>query len=308
MEYRKIPVILDTDIGIDIDDTWALALLLKSPELDIRLIVSATGDTVYRTKIIAKMLEIAERTDIPIGIGTPLENQPKPQAPWMKGYDLSRYPGTVHQDGVGAIIETIMASPEPVTLISIGPLPNIAAALARQPSISQHARFVGMLGSIRRGENGSPEPCAEYNVVKYAHACQAVFNAPWEMTITPLDTSGIVRLQGKKYRAVHDCDNPLIRAIIENYRIWIKNFEDAIKSGFNIEKESSILYDTVAIYLAFSKELLMMEKLPIHVTDDGHTIIQEGAKMINCATDWKDLSAFEDFLVQRLTGGIEWEN
>jgi inosine-uridine nucleoside N-ribohydrolase len=164
-----------------------------------------------------------------------------------------------------------------------------------------------MLGSIRRGENGSPEPCVEYNVVKYAHACQSVFNAPWEMTITPLDTSGIVRLQGKKYRAVYDCDNPLIRAIIENYRIWANNYEDAIRSGFNTENESSILYDTVAIYLAFSKELLMMEKLPIHVTDDGHTIIQEGAKMINCATDWKDLSAFEDFLVQRLTGGIEWE-
>ena len=49
----KIPIILDTDIGGDIDDTWALALLLKSPEFDVKLIVSDTGDTVYRARIIA---------------------------------------------------------------------------------------------------------------------------------------------------------------------------------------------------------------------------------------------------------------
>ncbi|MHC4539458.1 MAG: hypothetical protein ACYS74_06720 [Planctomycetota bacterium] len=44
-----------------------------------------------------------------------------------------------------------------------------------------------------------------------------------------------------------------------------------------------------------------MEKLPIRVTDDGYTRIDEGAKVIDCATEWKDLDAFEDFLVDRLT-------
>ena len=52
---KRIPVILDTDIGGDIDDTWALAMLLKSPELDVRLVVSDTGDTTYRSRIIARI-------------------------------------------------------------------------------------------------------------------------------------------------------------------------------------------------------------------------------------------------------------
>ncbi|HGJ64936.1 TPA: nucleoside hydrolase, partial [bacterium] len=89
---EKIPVILDTDIGGDIDDTWALAMMLKSPELDIKLIVTDTGNTTYRAKVVAKMLEIAKRTDIPIGIGLHLSDDEGGQADWVKDYDLDSYP------------------------------------------------------------------------------------------------------------------------------------------------------------------------------------------------------------------------
>jgi hypothetical protein len=58
----------------------------------------------------------------------------------------------------------------------------------------------------------------------------------------------------------------------------------------------------VAIYLAFSEEWLAMERLGIRVTDDGYTVIDDSARTINCAMEWKDLPAFEDLLVQRLTG------
>ena len=297
---EKIPIILDTDIGTDIDDTWALAMLLKSPELDVKLIVTDTGDTTYRAQIVAKMLEIAGRTDVPVGIGTPFENTANLQEAWVEGYDLSSYPGPIHKDGIDAIVDTMMSSPEPITLVCIGPLPNISAALEREPRIAERARFVGMHGSVRRGYGGSEEISAEYNVVRYPQACQKVFAAPWDITITPLDTCGLVRLAGEKYRAVHDCEDPLIQAVIENYRIWAKNAVWA--QEIDAATESSILFDTVAIYLTFSEELLVMEKLGIRVTGDGYTMIDNDAKPINCATDWKNLPAFEDLLVQRLTG------
>ena len=51
----KIPVVLDTDIGFDVDDVWALAYLLRCPELDVKLVVTSTGDTDYSAKIVAKM-------------------------------------------------------------------------------------------------------------------------------------------------------------------------------------------------------------------------------------------------------------
>ena len=291
---KKIPVILDTDIGGDIDDTWALAMMLKSPELDLKLVVTDTGNTTYRGKVAAKLLEAGDRADVPVGIGIQFGEGTGPQEPWVEKYDLASYPGTIYQDGVDALVRTIMDSPEPVTLVCIGPVPNIGAALEREPRIAEKARFVGMHGSIRVGYGGSPKISAECNVVNHVKDCQKAFTAPWDMTITPLDTCGFVYLKGDKYRTVFDCNDPLIRAVIENYRVWDKYSPRSLQ-------QSSTLFDTVAVYLAFSDELLEMEEIGIRVTDDGFTVIDENAKVINCAMKWKDLSAFEDFLVKRLT-------
>ena len=291
---RPVPVILDTDIGDDIDDTWALAMLLKSPELDLRLVVGDNGNAVYRARLLAKMLQAAGRTDVAVGVGLRPEDKGGRQAAWIEGYDLKSYPGKVHQDGVQAIIDTIMNSPEPVTLIAIGPVQNIAAALQREPRIAQKARFVGMHGSVRKGYGGKPTIEAEYNVKVDAKACRACLEAAWDMTITPLDTCGLVQLKGDKYAAVRDSKDPLAAALVENYRIWAK--------GDKPPTASSILFDTVAVYLAFSENLVKMEKLGVHVDDKGMTLIDPAAKVMNVATEWKDLSAYEDFLVKRLTG------
>jgi inosine-uridine nucleoside N-ribohydrolase len=263
--------------------------------LDVKLVVSDTGNTVYRARIIAKLLEVAGRTDIPVGVGLPQKEETGPQEPWVKGYELSEYPGQVRRDGIDALIETIMSSSEPVTLVCIGPLPNIGEALLRAPEIAARARFVGMHGSIRRSLMGEPRAIAEYNVVSDVRACQKVFQAPWQITITPLDTCGVVVLEGQEYRTVRDSHSPLAQAVIENYRIWTKTH------GGDPESRSSILFDTVAVYLAFAEEFLVMESLGIRVTNEGFTVIDPCAKNVRCATEWKDLPAFRRLLVDRLT-------
>ena len=73
--------------------------------------------------------------------------------------------------GVGAMIDAIMKSPEPITVICICPMPNMMEALKREPRIAQKARFVGMHGSIRKGY-GKPQPDAEWNVKANPKACQ----------------------------------------------------------------------------------------------------------------------------------------
>ena len=300
---KKVPVILDTDIGGDIDDTWALTFLLKSPELDDRLVVSDTGNTTYRAKIIAKMLTVAGRTEIPVGIGIHKSDETGPQQEWVETYQLSSYKGTVHHDGVKAIIDTIMNSSEPVTLICIGPVPNIAAALEQEPRIAEHARFVGMHGCLHKspwGYDGKEGGfVAEYNVYADPKALRKVFEAPWQVTITPLDTCGFVTLKGEKYRTVKECKDPLVQALMENYRVWLMKHEGRQRQ---FETQSTILFDTVAVYLAFSEELLKMRKLGVRITDDGYTLIDDKAKLVYCAVEWKNLSAFEDLLVERLTG------
>lgn len=295
---EKIPVILDTDIGGDIDDTWALAMMLNSPELDVRLAVSDVGNTTYRSKLIARMLEVAGRSDIPVAVGIETENRHSSnQLAWVKDYDLDSYPGTVHADGVQAIIDTVLASDQKTTLCCIGPVPNIGRALDLAPEIVEKVRFVGMHGSLRRGHNPEDAPIAECNVVHNTLDCRKAFTQDWDITITPLDTCADVILDGELYQQVHTCRTPMMKALMENYRIWA----GAHKRDADVPVRSSTLFDTVAVHLCYSEEYLEMEDLGVRVTDDGFTVIDETAKTIRCATAWKDLDGFKEDLVARLT-------
>jgi len=295
----KIPVILDTDIGTDIDDTWAIAMMLGCPELDIRMILTSTGNTIYKAKIVAKLMETSGRTYIPIGIGLYTSDAIDGQGEWVKDYNLSQYPGVICDDGISSMNDIIMSSENEITIISIGPATNIALAIEREPEIIKKCRYIGMQGSIRKGYFNSDSISDEYNVRADAASCRKVFEAPWNVTITPVDTCGLIKLEGEKYQKVLNCQKPIIKALMENYRVWENQcFPENKLSRY--AKESTVLYDTVAIYLAFSEEMLDIEELVIKVTDDGYTIITKNAPIIRCATGWKDLNGFEKFLVDRL--------
>jgi len=300
---RPIPVILDTDIGDDIDDTWALAMLLRSPGLDIRLITTDYGNTVYRAKIVAKLLEVAGRTDIPIGIGVKENDNEGAQAEWVKDYDLSAYPGTVHEDGVSALVETVMSSPDDITLIAIGPPPSLARAIEREPRFAPRLRLAGMYGSLRLGYGGKPEPDAEWNVRASVDAARTLLSAPWkEAILTPLDTCGLVQLDGDLYARVRDSKDPLVAALVENFRLWCPHLEWCAKDPEQVTQKSSTLFDTVAVYLASSRGLVRTERLGVRVTDDGMTIPDPDGVPYLWATEWTSLDDFEAHLVDRLTG------
>ena len=292
----KIPVVLETDIGGDIDDTWALTMLLRSPDLDIKLVNTTDGQAEYRAKVIAKLLTVAGRTDIPVGLGEGGRTGAGGQQAWVKDYKLTDYPGKVHQDGAGALIDLIEKSPEPITVIAIGPLTTSAAALKRRPEIAPKAFFVGMDGSIHVGYNGG-KPVAEWNVKANAPAARTVLSAPWRhITITPLDTCDLVKVSGERFRKLKESKDPLVQAMLENYRIWAK------KKTIDQLQVSSTLFDTAAVYLAYpgSHSLMKMETLSIKVTDDGFTRIDAAGQPMSVAIAWNDLGGFHDLLIKTL--------
>ncbi len=289
------PVILDTDIGDDIDDTWALVMLLKSPQLETKLVTTTCGKAEYRAKLIAKILEIARRTDIPVGLGAGGRGGTGRQQAWVQDYDLQKYPGKIHEDGVQAMINMVMKSPQPVTIIGIGPNHTVAAALEREPAIASKAVFVGMQGAVRKGYDGG-KVCPEYNVKAAVGPSKKVLGAPWkECVITPLDTCGLVRLKGARFRTLAESPDHLVKALMENYRIWAKKE--------NVT-ESSVLFDTVAIYLAYPgpKPEVEMEDLKISVTDQGVTAIDPQGARMSVATNWKSIDAYYDLLVRVISG------
>jgi len=293
---QKVPVILDTDIGDDIDDSWALVMLLKSPQFDVKLVTTTFGKSEYRAKIIAKILTLAKRSDVAIGLGARGRTGTGGQESWVRDYNLGSYAGTIHEDGVQALIDTLNASPHTVTLISIGPSNTVAAALERQPAIASKAIFVGMQGAVLKGYDGGPVS-AEWNVKTNIPASKKVLLAPWKQTfITPLDTCGLVKLSGQRFQTLCESHDELVKALLENYRIW------AGKARLSDLKSSSVLFDTVAVYLANpeAKPLLGIEELSITVNDAGTTAIDPAGVKMNVATTWKSLDDYCDLLVKTL--------
>ncbi|HLU99700.1 MAG TPA: nucleoside hydrolase [Acidobacteriota bacterium] len=294
---EPIPIILDTDIGSDIDDTWALALLLARPEFELKLVVTDYGDTRERARLAARFLEASGYAHVPIGIGMPTEGTPVFQKEWVGDYRLEDYPGDVFEDGVQAMIDTILGNPEPVRLLVIGPAPNIHEALRREPAIARKAFVYSMGGSIKRGYDSSSEPSAEYNVQRAPEAASAMYSAGWPVWLAPLDTAGTIQLQGERYQRLLAATSPGLQALIANYGAWS---DSADWVDFDSETESSILFDTLAVALILHPEFCAVEELKLVVSHDGFTRVAPHGSPVRVATEWQNYDQFLDWLVDSL--------
>lgn len=298
---KKIPLYLQTDIGGDIDDFWALVMLLKQPWIDLKMILTDTGDTVYRAAICAKLLQLAGRDDVEIGAGLadwPIGRHARTHIEWVKDYALKSYKNYT-QCGVERFIERLRAEEGPVTLMAIGPVTSLGEALRRAPDIAQKCNFVGMFGSVYKGYNGGEKPEPEYNVYIDVEASKRVFSADWlSASITPLDTCGIVRLTGDLYQRIEASQDKFVKEIVDVYTSWSKFYSS---ENWTKPVASSTLFDTVAAHMVSSREFLKMKEVKLVVDDRGMTIPDPAGKPFQVAYEWTDLAAYEAFLVDTLT-------
>ncbi|MDX9755185.1 MAG: nucleoside hydrolase [bacterium] len=309
---QPTPVIWVTDIGAGMDDCWALALLLCSPELDLKLIVTDSQDTVGKAKIVAKFLQTYRRQDIPIGVGIHRESKPGALSAWATDFSLATYTGTIRDDGVQAIVDTISNASQPVTLLITSPCPTVAEALRRAPQITKAARVIAMGGSITTGYDGMPTPDAEYNIRSDIRAAQALFAAPWEITLAPLDTADAILIQGSIYQDLRrfvdqNKTEITIQPIMDAYRSW----KEATRSRVDPEIRTTSLADTAPVVLAIQPDFFEIEEYPIRVDTRGYTIQSLTGKPTRVAIRWKAQSSaqnpvdsYSTFLVNRYLKGV----
>lgn len=299
---KPIPVILHTDIGYDVDDTFALLLLLRRPELDLKLIVCDGINRTYRARLTAKLLKLAGRTDIPIALNGAEGDVPAPQSDWVGDFTLQGYEGRIIEDGVQAMIDAVVASPEPVTIISVGPAMAVAEAVTRAPEMARKARFVGMFGSLRLGYKGVAPPDIEYNVKTDPLALRKALAAEWlDCAITPLDSCGLLTLDGAHWQALWHSRDPFAVALIDNSKVWLPKV-DWMPKDFDLTLKSSVQFDAVAVIMAFDERDLVFETLPIWVEDDGMTVVDATkGSPVRVATGWRDMEGFKTDMVAALT-------
>jgi inosine-uridine nucleoside N-ribohydrolase len=157
-----------------------------------------------------------------------------------------------------------------------------------------------MHGSFDVGYDGKGPAAAEANVRGDPAALRTVLAAPWrDILLTPLDTCGRVTLGGNNYARIWgSMDDPLLRAVIENYCIFAPRVSWMDCDFF--ATHSTTLFDCVAVYLATSEQLVETETVSFRITDDGLTIRDPHGVRARVALRWKDEPAFEKLLTERL--------
>src|SRR5436305_6808087 len=120
-------IIIDTDIGDDVDDAFAVALAVRSPELQILGITTTYGDTETRAKLLDRLLGEVGRSDIPVAAGVP--TPPKTDFTQLKYAEGGRFAKASHPDAVTFLLDAIRKNPGEITLVAIGPLVNVGAAI-----------------------------------------------------------------------------------------------------------------------------------------------------------------------------------
>jgi pyrimidine-specific ribonucleoside hydrolase len=188
-----IPIILDCDPGHD--DAIALLLALASPEVEVLGVTTVHGNqTLAKTTANAlRVLDLVRRTDIPVAAGAdrPLERElvVASHVHGDSGLDGPTLPPARHEPlgehAVDFMERTIAASPQPVTLVPIGPLTNIALLLERTGG-SNVERIVSMGGAAAEG---NMTPAAEFNIWADPEAAEAVYHAGIDITMIGLDVT-----------------------------------------------------------------------------------------------------------------------
>ena len=145
-------IIIDTDIGGDMAESFAVGLALQSPEFKILGICSATGDTTLRARLVSRLLKETGRTDIPVGVGIAEAGVKHGEGLSQVGYAEGGPANQTYPSAVDFLLEQIKRQPGEITLVAIGPLTNLGAAIDRDAATFRKLkRVVIMGGSVYRG-------------------------------------------------------------------------------------------------------------------------------------------------------------
>lgn len=257
---EKIPILLDTDIGSDVDDAFALALVLESPELDLLGVTTVSGDTEARARLAAKMLEKAGRLDVPVAAGEPGKPLPIEQTRWAEGFNS---PSLLPVKAEDFLDSEIARRPGEMTLIAIGPLTNVAALLKKDGAAAKKIkRIVLMGGSVYRGYPPGSGPAAEYNIAFDPEAARVVFSSGVPIVMVPLDATAMLQLDAAARHRVFTHLSPLTNALTLLYHLW--------------DHETPTLFDPMAVALLLDPTLCQTKPLAIEIDAKGFTRVAEG--------------------------------
>lgn len=222
------PVLLDTDLGTDIDDAFALGLVLASPELDLRGVTTVGKDTNVRALMLCRFLTMTGRRNVQVAAG----DGAQPDRPIKEQYQYYYHPDVLFnrttrpqkQTAVDFLYSRVKGQPGKVTILATGPLTNVAKLITDKGDSKSLIRRI-----ILR----------EANVAADKKAAQAVFASGVPLVVVPESVASKLKLSTADVKRVFEPDTALSQQVRALYQLW--------------DRESPPLGDVLAAALCFEE-------------------------------------------------------
>lgn len=247
-------ILIDTDIGDDVDDAFAVALALVSPEIEVAGITTVFKNTAARAEIALALLEKYNRYDVPVFAGCAHSLGGKNDAdeiPCQHGVIPTKEWGIQQGNAVDFMIDEVQKDPE-LRIVGIGAMTNIARAFLKAPEVMKKSHLVLMGGAYDR-------VYPEWNILCDPEAAKIVLESEADVTIAGLDITAKLALGEVELARIHGCQSPQAEFLAELMDVWYE------KSGF------VVLHDPLMIACLICPELLVVTPSKVCVELSGDT-------------------------------------
>jgi len=280
----KYNIIIDTDIGDDIDDAMAIAYAAMHPRINLLGLTTVFWDPDKRCSLVLELLKQLGVKNIPCHSGFA---KPKGSSIWDGGesqeYWGNQFPfiQTTYKenfrDAIEYIIDTVMNSTLPVTLVGIAPATNIAEAIITEPRIAEKLEGLVLMGGNVEGNE------AEYNLCRDIKAYDIVFKTDIALTLAPLEITK--QLYDKNFKEKLNFTGKNGQVLTELYNFW---------EPYKKDKPDAVLYDLATVMLLTKPELFTVETVNLALnTETGLLEEKRDGKEIKYIRDI-DITAFFD--------------
>ncbi|MDP2964848.1 MAG: nucleoside hydrolase [Pelolinea sp.] len=284
MKDKQI-VYIDTDIGLgtlgaEIDDATALMMLLHNAAIQVVGIGSVFGNVPVKDSAanLARFVKFFKRDDIPLGFGAdhPLEGDLAWFDGWKQGYEKTlSYEGELPRtNSCDLLIDCVRKYPDQVSVLTLGPMTNIALAIQKSPEIISKVKEVIAMG-------GSFDECPsspEFNIHCDPVAADKVIHTGWPVTLLGLEVTRKASFTKAEFLALKDAD-PATALLKSQAAGWI---DRVASKGW--EKDGCALHDAVAAVYFLDKGLFKTVQVEVHVSMEkgaswGMTYIKEASSI-----------------------------
>ena len=299
-------IIFDTDIGTDVDDCLALALIFSSPELQLEGITCVYGDVDLRARMVIKLLRLRNHPELPVMVGAsePLLGLRPVFWPGHEGLGLLEPEDEAiepdREHAVDFIVRKVMENPGEIHLVAVGPLTNVAMAFLREPQLSERLAHLTIMAGVIRGTADLQLPYVEHNVRCDPEAAHVVLSSGAPITLVPLDVTTKVRITPEGVDRIRSAETAFNEAVARQVDMYPRFAEQ----GY------TYLHDPLAVAAVVAPSLLNTKPLCVEVELGGrHTA---GATLVRTAAGGEspniqvalgvDAEAFEEFFLTRIEG------